>query len=146
MTPRNVLRRWRDDIHHALDCWWSRCPPETAAHPTAAVVKVVLDVEETDDALIVMADLPGLKQGDCTVEATRRCLVIRGEKKRSAVQEDRACSTTECRDGAFARTLHLPCDIDPDKARATYENGVLQITLPKVARTTSTWVQISIQE
>ena len=139
---QRVIGRWRDDIHRALARWWPRHPPETAAHPTVA--EVVLDVEETDDALIVMADLPGLKQGDCTVEATGERLMIRGEQKSSAAQRGCACSMTERHYGAFARTLHLPCDIDPAKSCATYANGVLQITLPKTARATSARVQINV--
>ena len=145
MTPRNVIRRWRDAIHRVLERWWPSHPPATAAHSTAAVAEVVLDVEETNEALIVLADLPGLKPGDCTVEATEECLVIRGERKWSAAHGDRTCSVTELHEGAFARTLHLPCNVDPDKARATYANGVLQITLPKTARATPARVQINVQ-
>lgn len=150
MTPRickgwhHMIRHWRDDIHGALERWWPSHPLETAAHSTAAAAEVVLDVEETDEALIVLADLPGLKPGSYTVEATGKRLVICGEQKGSAAQGDRDCSITERHYGAFARTLHLPCDVDPEKAHATYANGVLQITLPKTARATSTWVQINV--
>jgi HSP20 family protein len=144
MTPRNVLRRWRDAIHRVRKRWWPSHPPATTVHSSAAVAEVVLDVEETDEALIVLADLPGLKPGDCTVEATGEWLVIRGEQKWSAAHGHHICAVTELHDGAFARTLHLPCDIDPEKARATYENGVLQIVLPKTTRATSTRVQINV--
>lgn len=141
----HMLRRWRDDIHRGLERWWLSHPPETADHSAASVAEVVLNVEETAEVLIVLADLPGLKPGDCTVEATEERLVIQGELKSSAAQGARDCSITERHYGAFARTLHLPCDVDPEKAHATYENGVLQITLPKTARATSTWVQINVQ-
>lgn len=146
MTPQNVLKRWRDDIGHALERWWPSHPPEIAARPAAPLAAVMLDVEETDEALIVLVDLPGLKQGDCTVEATGERLVIQGEQKWSAAHGDRTCSVTERYYGAFARTLHLPCNIDPEKARATYASGVLQITLPKTARATSTRLQINVQD
>jgi HSP20 family protein len=146
MTPRYVIRRWRDDINRVLERWWPSHPPATAAHSTAAVDEVVFNVEETNEALIVLADLPGLKPGDCTVEATTECLVIWGELKLSAAHGDRNCSITERHYGAFTRTLPLPCDVDPDKACATYDNGVLQITLPKTTRITPIWVQINVQE
>ena len=141
----HMIRRWRDDIPRVLERWRPNHPPETAEHSAAAVAEVVLNVEETDEALIVLADLPGLKPGDCTVEATEERLVIQGELKSSAAQRDRDCSITERHYGAFARTLHLPCNVDPEKAHATYENGVLQITLPKTTRATPTWVQINVQ-
>lgn len=140
-----TISRWRDDIHRGLEHWRPRHPPETADHSAAAVAEVVLNVEETDEALIVLADLPGLKPGDCTVEVTEERLVIQGELKSSAAQGDRDCSITERHYGAFARTLPLPCDVDPEKAHATYANGVLQITLPKTTRATPTRVQINVQ-
>jgi len=59
------------------------------------VAEVVLDMEETEEALIVLADLSGLTPGDCTVAATEEYLVLRGELKPSAASRDRACSITE---------------------------------------------------
>lgn len=166
MTPRickgwqHVMGRWRDDIGHALERWWPGHPPETAARHTASVASDVscysssllssgggsLYVQETETEFIVLADLPGLKRDDYTVEVTGTLLMIRGEQKRATGQGDCECSLPECHDGAFVRILRFFRAIAPEQAHATYANGVLGITLPKTTRATSTWVQVDIQE
>jgi HSP20 family protein len=155
---RQALARLRDDIQSALERWL----PKRQAEETHAELMPLngplwisssflegspaLDMEETDDALIVVADLPGLERDDFTVEITGQRLVIRGEQKRSAERRGRNYYYAERSYGTFARALPLPCEIDPDKAHATYKHGVLRITLPKTARAKATQVHITVHE
>jgi HSP20 family protein len=89
-----------------------------------------VDVCERDDELIVTAEVPGLEEKDFEVNLSPATLTIRGEKRREH-EEKGAVHRLERSWGAFERTLALPCDVDPDRATASYHNGVLRISLPK---------------
>ncbi len=91
----------------------------------------VIDLEETDDDVVVKAELPGLKKSDFNVEVDGRRLVLRGEKTASRAEKGRACHYTECAYGSFYRSVPLPCEIDADATKAKFKNGVLTVTLPK---------------
>jgi HSP20 family protein len=90
-----------------------------------------LDVEETDDAVIVRAELPGMQPEDFTVEATADRLTIRGEKRLEREHRGRSFYRLERRYGAFVRTVPLPSQVNPDRVEASYSDGVLTVTLPK---------------
>lgn len=87
------------------------------------------DLEETDDAFIVTADLPGVKRDDISVDLTDRGVTISGEIKepeRTGVVHRQARRT-----GRFDYRLTLPGEVDADKVEAKLENGVLTVRLPK---------------
>jgi HSP20 family protein len=91
-----------------------------------------LDMHETSDELIIMAEVPGLKKDDFSVELVGRRLTIKGEK--NVVSERKGgdgCLISECRYGRFARTLKLPYEIDDKTIAADLKHGVLTIRLPK---------------
>ena len=80
-----------------------------------------------DDRLVVRVDLPGIdpKEVDLQVEGDR--LTIRGERK--TVNEERAQGYREVTYGRFERTMQLPSGVNPDTVKATYQDGVLEITM-----------------
>lgn len=104
-----------------------------------------LDVEETDDEVIVRAELPGLRPDDFTVEATADRLVLRGEKSEEREERGRGFHRMERRYGSFVRTVVLPCEVDPDKARARYRDGVLRVTLPKTEASKARRVRVQVR-
>ncbi len=89
-----------------------------------------IDVRETDDEVLVGAELPGLEEKDFELHLTQDALTIRGEKRHEE-EEKGSVHRFERSYGVFERTLPLPCEVDPEKADATYRNGVLSVTLPK---------------
>ena len=88
----------------------------------------VLDVRETDDEYLVMADLPGIKSEDVTIEVNEQMLTISGS--RPAVETGEA-QTLERPYGTFARSLTLPAGVDSDSIAADYSDGVLTLHIPK---------------
>ena len=90
-----------------------------------------IDLDETDDEVVVTAAVPGLDAEDFSVEVTGERLVIRGEKKHETHDERQGYRYHERRYGAFARAIQLPCEVDSDQAEADYRHGVLRVTLPK---------------
>ncbi len=87
-----------------------------------------LEVSETDKAVTVSAELPGLSEKDVQVEFANGVLSIRGEKKTERNDDSRFFS--ERYYGSFERQIPLE-DVEEDKAQAVFKNGVLTITLPK---------------
>lgn len=90
-----------------------------------------LDVKETEKAIVIAAELPGVDESDISVEVNERVLTIRGEKKQEKEESDKGYHLSERSYGSFMRSLQLPFAIDESKIEATYKKGVLSITVPK---------------
>lgn len=90
-----------------------------------------VDVEETDNEVIVRAEIPGLEKEEFSIELEDNLLILRGEKKQQSEHKDRNVHRVECSYGRFDRRIGLPADVQTDKATAEYKNGVLNVTLPK---------------
>ncbi|CAG0947358.1 Spore protein SP21 [Anaerolineae bacterium] len=88
-----------------------------------------LDVYTTKDTIVVRAPVPGLKPEDVEITVEGNTVTIRGEIK--TPQEEGTYLLQEQRYGAFARSLDLAMPVQADKAEASFENGVLTLTIPK---------------
>jgi HSP20 family protein len=89
------------------------------------------DVSETEDRVIVKAELPGIEEKDIDISISSNVLTIRGEKKRSKEEKDGDHYLGDRYYGSFYRTFQLPADIVQEKTEATFKKGVLQISIPK---------------
>jgi HSP20 family protein len=91
------------------------------------------DVMETDDEIRVLVELPGLNPADVEVNLENNILTIGGEKKEERREEDRErrWHLSERRYGRFSRSFVLPRDVEQDRIRATFDNGVLNVVIPK---------------
>ena len=90
-----------------------------------------LDVTETENEFVVKASLPGLKPEDVQITVHGETLTIRGESRAEEEKKGQRWHLRERRFGQFQRSLALTTPVDPDKAQATFEHGVLTLTLPK---------------
>ena len=90
-----------------------------------------LDVYETDEALMVKGALPGVRPEEVDISVTGDVLTIKGETKSEEETNDGNYHRRELRYGSFARSIPLPTRVNHDKAEATFENGILTVTLPK---------------
>ncbi|MBU0967044.1 MAG: Hsp20/alpha crystallin family protein [Proteobacteria bacterium] len=90
-----------------------------------------LDVSETDTAIEVIADLPGMEKKDIDISLDNGVLVIKGERKEEHKETDKHVHRMERRYGSFYRALRLPTEVKSDKIEASFKNGELKITLPK---------------
>jgi HSP20 family protein len=89
-----------------------------------------VEVRENDKDLVVCAELPGLSEKDVKVEATPEGLVIEGERKREQTGEEGGIQRTERSYGRFWRLIPLPEGANLEEAKANFENGVLEVTIP----------------
>jgi HSP20 family protein len=162
---RTAMAQLRDEIHGIVERWLPRQPNGSSTHNGNVPVRYgeiveespfwtpsrfmvsnpMFDVDETDAEVIVTAELPGHDSEDFTVEITAERLVVRGEKQHETRRTGRGYTYSKRQYGAFAQALRLPCEVDPDKAKATYKHGVLRVTMPKTARARARRMKIAVQ-
>jgi HSP20 family protein len=95
-----------------------------------------LEVYETQDALVVSAEIAGMDEGQLSVVIDGEMLVIRGERPDPGQAERRAYHEARIPYGAFGAEVYIPFPVDPEGTQAEYRNGFLRIVLPRsVART-----------
>jgi HSP20 family protein len=101
-----------------------------------------VDIIDKKDEIVLRADVPGLEQKDIHVDVDHGMLTIRGERReeREAKEEDYYCCERWA--GSFSRTMTLPSGIDPDKVKATFKNGVLEVHVPKSAQAKGKSIEI----
>jgi len=90
-----------------------------------------MDVRETDEEIVLTAELPGLEEGDFEVSLEEDVLTLKGEKKTEHTEESEGYRHVETRRGSFERRFRIPVAVDPEQVNAAFRNGVLTITLPK---------------
>ena len=90
-----------------------------------------IDVMESDKEIIATAEMPGLEKQDIKINVTEDMLEISAETKQEEKKEEKGYIYRERRSGSYYRAISLPSPVDPDKSKATYENGVLEIKMPK---------------
>ena len=92
----------------------------------------VVDIFEKGDDLVIFAEVPGLELDDVDISIENNTLVLRGERKRKTEFDERDAHRLERTFGFFTRSFTLPKTVDSDRISASYKNGVLELTLPKV--------------
>ena len=92
------------------------------------------DVSETDSAIVVTVELPGIDEKDVEVTVSEDRLTIKGEKKAEKEEKEKNYYMMERSYGAFRRAVALPDEADAEKADATFDKGVLTVTIPKTEK------------
>jgi HSP20 family protein len=89
-----------------------------------------IDMYQTKDDVVVKATLPGLNPEDVDITVTGETLTLRGEFKQEDEQKESNYHIREQRYGSFERSVLLPTDVEANKAKADFDNGILTITMP----------------
>jgi HSP20 family protein len=92
---------------------------------------LAVDMYETEDSVVVSTTVPGMKPGDLDISITGDVLTIKGERKIEEKVEKENYIRQERRYGRIQRSVPLPGSLLPDQAEATFEDGVLTLTIPK---------------
>ncbi len=125
--PLNELSRLRKEMDRLWEDFFGGrelMAPETTWVPA-------VDVSETNEAIVVKAEVPGIEPKDIDISLSGDLLTIKGEKKQRTEEKKENFHRIETRYGAFSRTIRVPVSIDADKIEASYDKGILKIVLPK---------------
>ena len=90
-----------------------------------------MDLVETDDHFILRADLPGMRQDDVKIELEDTTLTVSGERRAEHESKGEGYYRVERAFGEFSRSLTLPQGVDPEAVAASFQNGVLEVRVPK---------------
>jgi HSP20 family protein len=97
------------------------------------VVQPRVDVVDEGDALRITAELPGMDRNEVEVVVEDGALILRGEKKLESEAREQGCYRLERAFGSFERVIPLPDNADIDRAQATFDKGILSLSIPKIA-------------
>ena len=103
----------------------------------------VVDIIESDNALTVKAELPGIEAKDVAVTIDNNVLTLRGERRLKKEVEKDNYHRMERAYGTFARSFVLPAFVDAENVKAEFKNGLLIVTVPKKANATTRAVEVT---
>lgn len=121
-------------LHREIDRLFNDFAQSPGANSGSANLVPNIDISETDKAIEISAEMPGLERKDVEISIEDDTLTIRGEKTIGEDQKDKNVQHSERSYGVFMRVLQLPPGVDPSSVEATMSNGVLKITIPKPAK------------
>jgi len=133
MTLRQAMDRLFDDDYRPFR--WTSGAFDGPALP--------LDVTTSDDALTIEAALPGIKPEDVDITVENGTVRISGKTADERTAEEGSYVLQEIRRGNFSRTVTLPTGLEPDKATASFENGILRLQIPKAEQVKPRQIKIS---
>ena len=107
---------------------------------------LAVDMYETNDNLVVKASVPGIKPEQLDVTVQGETLTIKGEAQEEQQREQGRYHVRERRQGSFSRSITLPFPIQSDKVQATFENGVLTLTLPKAEEIKPKSIKVKVKQ
>jgi HSP20 family protein len=142
-APWSALDRWsnlRDELNSFFDMpFWSSFDRTgqlfTGWSPA-------LDLYESGDHLVAVVELPGMRKEDIDISLHDGTLAISGERKRESNNGEKA-QRTERYVGTFRRSITLPTRVDASKVSATYQDGILKVTLTKAEEAKPKQIQVS---
>ena len=127
LTPLARLNAFQNEVDRLFEGSPFFGSNGTAAHGFSPA----LDVYQDKDNVVVHAELPGLKREDITLSLHDGLLTLSGERRHEKAHDEKSRVRNERLFGKFERTVTLPVQVDSTKVTATYENGILSVTLPK---------------
>jgi HSP20 family protein len=101
-----------------------------------------VDIVESENEFEIHAELPGVKQDDVQITLNDNVLTLTGEKKQEVKEDKGTVHRVERSYGKFQRSFSLPSSVAVDKVRATFEDGVLRVVLPKAEHAKARSIQI----
>ncbi|MFW6149949.1 MAG: Hsp20/alpha crystallin family protein [Chloroflexota bacterium] len=104
-----------------------------------------MEVYEKGDDVMVRAELPGMKKEDIDISVLGDTLTISGERKSQSEVKDEDYYRCEMNYGTFSRSVALPAAVDANKVEASYDNGVLEVKLPKAEEAKPKKIEVKVK-
>lgn len=115
-------------------------------HHSSTSWKPAIELQDTEDNLIVRAEIPGVDGKDIDVRVTREAVAISGEHRFEKKAEEKGFFRSEFRYGSFQRVISLPVPVQKEQVKADFQNGILTLTLPKVTEARRTVVKLNLSD
>ncbi|HXG36972.1 MAG TPA: Hsp20/alpha crystallin family protein [Dehalococcoidia bacterium] len=131
-----------DRIRERMEQAWHQLVGSSVSRFCPPIIEPLADVYEIDDRVIVMVEIAGIDIQDIDISLMGRTLSLRGERVPRNPHQGRLYSQMEICYGPIVLDVNLPADVDADKASATYEDGILEISLPKARQPVSKQVKV----
>ncbi|KYK38266.1 MAG: Hsp20/alpha crystallin family protein [Theionarchaea archaeon] len=133
------MRRMREEMDQLSKEFYGRFYSGERLLPTPgermpAMRTAVTDIQETDAEVIATVELPGMKKEDISLTVTEYALEVKAEMKEEEKKEEEGYKSYRRRYAGFYRRLPLPAAVKSEDAKATYKNGVLEVTMPKTKK------------
>ena len=125
-----MMRRLTEEMDRVFEGFRSSLLPRLDLAKLDAAWAPPVEVSERGGQLVVRAELPGLDKKDVRVEIREDALTIEGERHHEREQKGKGFFRSERSYGSFFRQIRLPEGVDPETAKATFKNGVLEVTMP----------------
>ena len=129
---RNWLRSFRSDTTRLDDLWG-----------TYEMRSPSMDIIDNENEIIYRAELPGVDKKDLDVSVSENLLTIKGSSKMESEEEKGNYHSSEIRKGSFCRSISLPNNVDSSKIKADFKNGLLELTIPKTAKTSRKTIKVT---
>jgi HSP20 family protein len=144
LAPWSAADRWsnlRDELNSFFETpFWSSFE---RASQLFTGWSPALDLYQSNDNVVAVAELPGMRKEDIEISLHDGTLTISGERKRESGGNGENAERTERYIGRFRRSIALPTRVDAGKVRATYRDGILTVTLPKAEEVKPKQIQVS---
>jgi len=131
LAPFEEVERWFEDFFRRPFSLLGPSWLPRMRFPELEEISPVVDIYEEGDDVVVKAEMPGIKKDDVDVSLTDNTITISGEKKKEEKVEKKNYYRLERSYGSFTRTFRLPAEVQSDKAKAKFKEGVLEIRVPK---------------
>jgi HSP20 family protein len=142
--PFEELREMQRSLDRLFDELTGRRPVRRREAREPVVWEPAVEVYETDQEVVVRAELPGVDPKNVNVTVQDNTVTIEAEAKEEQEERGRNYLRRELRYGQFCRSLALPAEVKPDQAKATYRNGVLELRVPKSERAKPKQVKVEV--
>jgi len=142
--PVRELHTMQNEMNRLFNTFFDSPTPNGGGQTVARRWIPAMDVVETEEHFVLRADLPGLSESDVNIEVEDNVLTVSGERKSEHEQRGEGYYRVERSFGSFSRSLTLPEGINADSIQAKFENGVLEVRIPKPEQPKPRKVQISL--
>ena len=125
----NQIKRIKKDMDRIFDSVWGEFG--LSVIPRSVREFPHLDLTETNDKLIIRADIPGMNPDDLEISVSDDSIILKGEIRQEKVNKTENSHRTERMYGSFSRNIKLPCRVLVDDVKAEYSQGILEVSMPK---------------
>ncbi|NJD69278.1 MAG: molecular chaperone [Candidatus Methylomirabilota bacterium] len=143
--PFRDVMTLQERMNRLFDQALSRTRTDDEEGLTTSMWSPAVDIFETPDSIVMKAELPGVSRDNIDIQVQDNSLMLKGERKFEREVKEENYLRIERAYGAFHRAFNLPTDIQQDKIKAVFKDGVLEVTMPKAEEAKPKQVKIDVK-